>query len=395
MTITRLTSRPTPRRRWSSCAVGALLVATIAWVSPATLAAQPAPEQALTPDSTVLVPVTPCRLFDSRETPNAGRLDPSSWRVPVAQHCNVPVGARAAALNVVATDTRGGGFITVWPSGSARPTVSTLNYVAGNTVANAAVVQLGADGMLDVYTHGPAQVVVDVTAVFVDAGGPASSGRFVPVTPSRVLDTRTSGQRGSSELLIPLPAGVPTDATAVAVSITAVDAASGGFLTAYPAGTPRPLVSVVNTDTSDRTRASLALVPVTSDGFMLYRHMTTDVVVDFWGWFTGASAELSSHRDVRAAVPGTGVGLPIDVRPDSRRRHDRERRWRRLALLRCCPMSPSPNQWDRVSCRPSLPVPRDRSCRRSTTGGPTQWERSRSPESPAGVWASMARRVCT
>ncbi len=314
MTITRLTSRPTPRRRWSSCAVGALLVATIAWVSPATVAAQPAPEQALTPDSTVLVPVTPCRLFDSRETPNAGRLDPSSWRVPVAQHCNVPVGARAAALNVVATDTRGGGFITVWPSGSARPTVSTLNYVAGNTVANAAVVQLGADGMLDVYTHGPAQVVVDVTAVFVDAGGPASSGRFVPVTPSRVLDTRTSGQRGSSELLIPLPAGVPTDATAVAVSITAVDAASGGFLTAYPRGTPRPLVSVVNTDTSDRTRASLALVPVTSDGFMLYRHMTTDVVVDFWGWFTGASAEASA------------IGMFVPQPPvrvwDSRSTHD-------------------------------------------------------------------------
>ena len=272
----------------------AATVAMVAIVPPTRAAAQLAPEQAVTAGSTVLLPVAPCRLFDSRETPNAGRLDASSWRIPVTQRCNVPVGARAAALNVVATDTQGAGYVTAWPSGSARPTVSNLNYVAGSVVANSVVVQLGGGGEVDVYTHGPAQVVVDITAVFVDAAGPASAGRLVPVTPSRLLDTRITGQRGASELLVPLPPGVPSDATAVAVSITAVDAASGGFLTAYPAGTQRPFVSVVNADTNNRTRASLALVPVTSDGFMLYRRMTTDVVVDFWGWFTGASAELSS-----------------------------------------------------------------------------------------------------
>ena len=87
--------------RWFVVVV--FVAATVALGSPTRAAAQRATEQAIAAGSTVLLPVTPCRLFDSRETPNAGRLDASSWRIPVAQRCNVPVGARAAALNVVAT----------------------------------------------------------------------------------------------------------------------------------------------------------------------------------------------------------------------------------------------------------------------------------------------------
>jgi hypothetical protein len=292
----------------------ALLVATLVAASPTSVAAERAPAQAVAAGSTVLLPVTPCRLFDSRETRHAGRLDASSWRVQVTQRCNIPVGARAAALSIVATNTWGPGFVTAWPSGSTRPTVSSLNYVAGSTVSNSAVVQLGGGGAIDVYTHAPADVVVDVTGVFVDASGPATAGRYVPATPVRLLDTRTTAQRGSSELRIALPAGVPADATALAVSVTAVDAASAGFLTVYPAGTTRPFVSVVNTDQQNRTRASLALVPVTSDGFVVYRHMPTDVVIDFWGWFTGATAEAST------------AGLFVPQAPvrawDSRMSHD-------------------------------------------------------------------------
>jgi hypothetical protein len=303
------------RRAHASALIAvALLVATLVAAAPPTAVAQRAPAQAVAAGSTVLLPVTPCRLFDSRETPAAGRLDASSWRVQVTQRCNIPAGARAAALNIVATDTGGPGFVTAWPSGSTRPTVSSLNYVAGSTVANSAVVQLGGGGAIDVYTHGPADVVVDVTGVFVVADGPATAGRYVPATPVRLLDTRTTAQRGSSELRIALPPGVPADATALAVSVTAVDAASAGFLTVYPAGTTRPFVSVVNTDQQNRTRASLALVPVTGDGFVVYRHMPTDVVVDFWGWFTGATADPST----------VGMFLPqAPVRAwDSRVSHD-------------------------------------------------------------------------
>jgi hypothetical protein len=295
-------------------AVLAVVMVLVTLASAPTASAQVAPTQASVAGSTVLSPVTPCRLFDSRETPDAGRIDASTLRIQVAGRCNVPAGARAAALNIVATDTLTPGFVAVWPSGSARPTVSSLNYIAGSVVSNSAVVEVSSGGAVDVYTHGRANVVVDITGVFVDPGGASSSGRFVPTTPARLLDTRETGQRGSSELQIPLPPGVPGDATALAVSITAVDAASGGFLTAYPAGTSRPFVSVVNTDANDRTRANLVLVPVTPNGFTVYRHMPTDVVVDFWGWFTGASDHPST------------IGMFVPQAPvrvwDSRSSHD-------------------------------------------------------------------------
>ena len=86
----------------------------------------------------------------------------------------------------------------------------------------------------------------------------------------------------------------PASCAALAVSVTAVDAAAPGFLAAYPAGMPRPDVSVVNTDRYNTTRANALFVPVTPDGIVVYRSMTTDVIVDLWGWFTGPSAVAST-----------------------------------------------------------------------------------------------------
>ena len=45
------------------------------------------------------------------------------------------------SLNVTVTNTAGSGFATVYPCGS-RPNVSSLNYPAGGTVANAVIVGL-------------------------------------------------------------------------------------------------------------------------------------------------------------------------------------------------------------------------------------------------------------
>jgi hypothetical protein len=264
------------------------------------------------PGTTALTPVQPCRLFDSRSTPDLGRLDANTWRVPVANRCGVPADARAVAVGVVAVEAKNAGFLTVWPARSARPEVSNLNVERGNTVANAAVVLLG-DGALDVYISAAAAVIIDVTGVFRDATTP-SSGRFVAGEPTRLVDTRQSAGRSDTGLLVPLPPGVPPDATALAVSVTAVEAAAPGFLSAYPAGSPRPDTSVVNTDALNPTRASATFVPITPDGFVVYRSMTTDVIVDLWGWFTGPSAP-----------PGTD-GLFVPQAPvrvwDSRNSHD-------------------------------------------------------------------------
>jgi hypothetical protein len=56
------------------------------------------------------------------------------------------VGAAAYSLNITVTNTLGPGFIKIYPQGSLAPVVSTLNFVAGQTVANAAIVPAGTGG---------------------------------------------------------------------------------------------------------------------------------------------------------------------------------------------------------------------------------------------------------
>lgn len=274
-----------------------VLVPRVSSAAPVIRPADARVEQAPAP-ATRLQPVAPCRVFDTRLDSNSGRLDSTTWRVQLAGRCGVPDDARAVAISLVATNVGGQGFLSVWPSGSPRPDVSNLNFERMNTIANSAVVQLGQSGSVDVFSWAPADIVIDVTGAFVDAPSGATAGRFVPADPVRVLDTRLSGQRGTSELRVPLPAGVPADATAVAVNLTAVDAADVGFagyLTAYPAGGIRPDTSVLNTDRHNPTRANTVFLPVTADGFVIFRYMPTDVLVDFWGWFTGPSAASSTE----------------------------------------------------------------------------------------------------
>ncbi len=98
--------------------------------------------------------MTPCRLADTRGPAFPAALHPPTLAAGVSQNwavsgnCGVPANASAVSANFTATDTQGGGFLLVWPQGGAMPTVSTLNYTAGQTVANAAIVPLSAGGQI-------------------------------------------------------------------------------------------------------------------------------------------------------------------------------------------------------------------------------------------------------
>jgi hypothetical protein len=274
----------------------AVVGSVLASAAPARAVAAPGQETVPIGDpATALLPLPPCRLFDARQTPDQERIDASTWRLSVVGRCGVPATARSVAISLVATGTTAPGFVTVSPGGTPRPEVSNLNYERGNTVANSAVVTLGASGSIDVHTSAPADVVIDVTGAFVETPAAVSAGRFVATDPTRVVDTRTSARRGDDEIRVPLPSGVPRDAVALAVSVTAVDAATdNGYLSVYPAGGRRSETSVVNTDEHNRTRANAVFVAVDADGFVVFRSMESDVLVDLWGWFTGPSAPPST-----------------------------------------------------------------------------------------------------
>ncbi|HUF99256.1 MAG TPA: S8 family peptidase [Ilumatobacter sp.] len=74
----------------------------------------------------------------------------------------VPVDAGAVVLNVTVTEPEVAGFVSVFPCGGVQPNASSVNYVAGQTVANAVVAKVGVAGKVCVYTLGTAHLIVDV-----------------------------------------------------------------------------------------------------------------------------------------------------------------------------------------------------------------------------------------
>lgn len=254
--------------------------------------------QAAGAPTSVFSAVGPLRLTDTR-TANCQctRLDANTIRVTVLGRGQVPGNAASAALTLTITGTNGPGYATIWPSGSARPDTSNLNWKAGQTRANGAIIALGAGGAVDVYVSDPAQILLDMTGAFTPVSSDVGAGRYIAIPPGRLLDTRNSGgpvQSGST-VRVPLPTGVPADALAVAVNITAVDSQGWGFISAFPAGSSGAgTSSVVNTDGPGQTRAATAIVPVSTAGIDLYVDGTANVLVDVFGWFTGASSAPSS-----------------------------------------------------------------------------------------------------
>lgn len=96
----------------------------------------------------------PCRIADTRNPTGPYGAPPLAGGVPrnftLVGQCGIIAAAQVVSLNITVTNTAGPGFILIYPAGGAQPTVSTLNYVAGQTVANAAIVPLGAGGAVTV-----------------------------------------------------------------------------------------------------------------------------------------------------------------------------------------------------------------------------------------------------
>ena len=232
-----------------------------------------------------LMNVAPVRIADTRQSGQkvgAGQalvLNPAPG-----------TGAHAVALNVTATEPDRAGFLTVYPCDAPVPVASNVNYRAGETVADAAIVALAGDGTVCVYTSAASHVVVDLNGWF----GPAGKASFTAQPPRRIADTRSAGTllAAGSELTVAV-SGIAV------LNLTVTGPWTSGYLTAYPCGSTRPVVSNLNFSAAE-TLANAAVVPASSIGTVcIYSSVTTHVVVDLDGTF--------SSPDLPATTPGQAV----------------------------------------------------------------------------------------
>jgi hypothetical protein len=91
--------------------------------------------------------VPPCRLVDTRST-DGPALSPASPRLfPVTTLCGIPTTAKLVMANITAVGPTGGGYLQVWPADQPKPSTSVINFSAGQTRGNNAILALSSDGM--------------------------------------------------------------------------------------------------------------------------------------------------------------------------------------------------------------------------------------------------------
>ncbi|MFD9409695.1 hypothetical protein ACFWBN_22135 [Streptomyces sp. NPDC059989] len=150
-------------------------------------------------------------------------------------------------------------------------------------------------------------------------------GTFVPVTPTRLLDTRSGagapaakvGAGQSVNVRIAGRAGVPSEGvTAVVLNVTATNPTAGSYVTAHPHGAARPTASNLNF-TAGQTIPNQVTVPVGADGTVdLYNFAgTVDLIADISGYYlAGDSGQrftaVSPKRLLDTRSPWITPGTP-------------------------------------------------------------------------------------
>jgi alpha-tubulin suppressor-like RCC1 family protein len=264
------------------------------------------------------VPLPPVRVLDTRNATQGELSARVGRRATVSQRVagvgGVPPTAKAVAINITAVSPTAAGFVTVWPSGQTRPEVSSINFPAGAVVGNFVIAEVGADGRVQIYNHnGTVHVVFDVVG-YVPADAP-----YTPLPPARVLDTRNAtqgelsapvGRRATVSQRVAGVGGVPVDASAVAINITAVAPSAAGFVTVWPSGRQRPEVSSINFP-AGAVVGNFVIAQVGANGKVdLYNHNgDVHVVFDVVGYFPAAT----SRAQIGA---GGGFTCALDVLGD-------------------------------------------------------------------------------
>ncbi len=245
--------------------------------------------------------LTPARILDSRPgTGNTGGFN-SPWGPGVSRDVSVgglggvPADADAVVLNVTVTGPTAGSFLSIWPQGSTRPTVSSLNFTAGETIPNAVTVKLNAaNGKISVYNlTGNVDVIIDVAGYF-----QAGTGKlFHPLTPARILDSRPGvgniggfaspwGPGVTRSLAVTGAGGVPSGADSVVANVTATNSTADSYLTVFPQGASRPTASNVNWSAGE-TIANAVTVKLSAGGQISLYNLTgnVDVLTDIAGYY--------------------------------------------------------------------------------------------------------------
>lgn len=249
-------------------------------------------------------PIDPVRVLDTISgigTP-VRRLGPGGFLdVQVAGIGGVPSDAKAVVLNLTGVGPTSATDLRAYPTprtGTAQPLVSNLNLAAGEIRANSVTVPVGESGRVRILNSGgTTHVLGDLSGWY----GDNALSSYHPIDPVRLVDTR--GGDGAPllggqprDVVVTGMNAVPASATAVLLTVTALNATSTTDVRVYPTPTSDsapPQVSNINLRPPGIV-PNLVISKVGAGGAvrLLSSAGSVDVLVDIAGWYDTADGAL-------------------------------------------------------------------------------------------------------
>ena len=220
-------------------------------------------------------------------------------------------GVSAVVLTVTAYSSQSSGYLTVYPTGLAVPNPgTTLNGDSNGYIANQVQVPVGANGQVSIYAGGSSSgVVVDVDGYVATPPSSNYAGQLVPLTPTRICDTRSgrgyqcSGSQipanGSIAVTVLGAGGVPASGvSAVQLDVSALSPGASGNMIVYPYNGTQPATNNLSY-TQGTSIADRVLVAPGANGKVTFYNKASsaiDALIDVDGYYTDSTA-TSNHGE--------------------------------------------------------------------------------------------------
>ena len=292
--------------------------------------------------------VEPTRILDTRTTTLGSGKPLPAWYYLwlVADFGTLNSHVKAFAVNITVTKPTGTGYLSAWDGQDAVasdfPNTSTLNFTAGRTVPNMAIVptslcgpDCGADAALPKIgilngSSGSSHVVVDIVGYF-DDNTIGDTWRFTPLTtPTRIVNTKTNQgltgafSPGATRKVTAQASVAGYNTMALVTNTTGNRPTSNTVITLWSAAlpkTPKPTVSNLN-PYAGQVVSNMTITDVgdLNDFWVNNSAGTTNLVIDvagsmeFYPAFVEPAGGAGASPDRAAAGPHAS-GPTVTVRP--------------------------------------------------------------------------------
>ncbi|MGH2357662.1 MAG: hypothetical protein ACRDGJ_06565, partial [Candidatus Limnocylindria bacterium] len=275
---------------------------------------------------------TAARMMDTRPATQTGNCGGACTTLPagggtrtlqVTGAGGIPSsGVDSVVVSLTAVPSTASGTVAAFAAGTTQPATASLNYQAGQTITNGAVVKVSAAGKISLYANSTVDLVVDVLGWYATSSG-AIGSELTAVNPTRVLDTRSGSTQGTCELVpcARLQPGValsvkvagtsaaPSNATSAVTNVIGISPSTAGAITVYPTGQSRPATANLSFS-SGQTIGATGLYKVGTSGYIsVYSTAAVDVVFDVQGY--GLPSASSNGASYVGAAPSSRL---IDTR---------------------------------------------------------------------------------